>query len=481
MNLRSKPEILEEIRRLRRRLRELEAENADWLPGFGANTLENVHSQNGQLPSNGTQSGALSEDRFENSPIPMTDEDWSAAKKIADGLRAKGVSDIRAYVREHPDLLASLAPAVKILDANSAAVRTYKAASKQELLEAFNEPPDLSTYNPTTGLSDIFVELVQRFSEGETRVEMEGPDTALDGSVIYIRTTTSIARGREHDWGRVLQTVEDFTTRKAAEESLKIAKLQAEEANMSKSEFLARMSHDLRTPLNAILGFSEIIENEILGPIDIKAYRSYARDIHDSGAHLLDLINDLLDLSKIEAGQYELSETTVALPEVVTQVLRLVEPDALKKRVGLSASVAADLPYLRADPRSTRQMLLNLLSNAVKFTPDGGRVSVDTCFNADGLGIKVTDTGIGIAPESLKRVFEPFAQIEPSLPHSYGAHRHPAKTHPGTGLGLSIVKALIELHGGKIEIESELGNGTTAILRFPKDRAVNALGNGPDA
>lgn len=471
MSLRSKPEILEEIQRLRSRLQELEHENADWLSDFEVRPLS-AGSEPGEARAQQIHTGVLSEDRFENSPIPMTDEDWSAAKKIADGLRAAGVVDIRQYVRENPELLAELAPAVKILDANYAAVKTYRAASKQELLEAFNAPPDLTTYNPTTGLSDIFVELVQRFSEGETRVEMEGPDTAFDGSIIYIRTTTSIARGREHDWGRVFQTVEDFTTRKAAEESLQVAKKQAEDANRSKSEFLARMSHDLRTPLNAILGFSEIIENEILGPITIDAYKSYAQDIHHSGSHLLDLINDLLDLSKIEAGQYPLTETNVALPEVVTQVMRLVEPDALKKRVRLKSEISANLPHLHIDPRATRQMLLNLLSNAVKFTPDGGEVSVDAHFGQEGLGIMVSDTGIGIAPESLDRVFEPFAQIEQATAHSYPTDRQSAKTHPGTGLGLSIVKALIELHGGRIEIESEVGTGTTATLRFPKERTI---------
>lgn len=471
MSLRKKPEILEEIRQLRSRLHALERENADWLVDGEAELVSSLSGSS--APSTRlSHAGVSSEDRFENSPIPMTDEDWSAAKKIADGLRASGVTDIRQYVREHPELLAELAPAVKILDANYAAVKTYRAASKQELLKAFNAPPDLTTYNPVTGLSDIFVELVQRFSEGETRVEMEGPDTAFDGSIIYIRTTTSIARGREHDWGRVFQTVEDFTARKAAEESLQIAKKQAEDANRSKSEFLARMSHDLRTPLNAILGFSEIIENEILGPISIDAYKSYAQDIHHSGSHLLDLINDLLDLSKIEAGQYALSETSVALPDVVTQVMRLVEPDALKKRVRLKSEIAANLPHLHIDPRATRQMLLNLLSNAVKFTPKGGEVSVDARFGQEGLGILVSDTGIGIAPESLDRVFEPFAQIERTSPHSYPADRQPAKAHPGTGLGLSIVKALIELHGGKIEIESEVGTGTTAILSFPKERTI---------
>ena len=403
----------------------------------------------------------------------MTDEDWSGAKKIIDRLRTTGTSDIRDHIRAHPERLTELAAAVRTLDANAAAVRTYKAVNKKELLKALNARPDLAGYNPGTGLSDIFVELLHRFSEGETRVEIEGPDTALDGSAIYIRTTTSIARGREEDWSCVLRTVEDVTARKAAEESLQIAKEQAENANRSKSEFLARMSHDLRTPLNAILGFSEIIENEILGPISNEAYKSYAQDIHHSGSHLLDLINDLLDLSKIEAGQYELSESVVNLPEVVNQVMRLVEPDALKKSVQLSSEITGGLPHLHIDPRATRQMLLNLLSNAVKFTPEGGEVSVHTYLCQQGLGIIVRDSGVGIAPENLKRVFEPFSQIERAAPHSHLANRHPARTHPGTGLGLSIVKALIELHGGKIEIESEPGTGTSATLRFPKERTLH--------
>lgn len=151
------------------------------------------------------------ENDFEQSSTPMSQEDWSVAKEIVDRLRAAGVSDIRGYVQANPSLLAELAPAVKILKVNAAAVKTYRAGSREELLAAFNAPPDLKTYNPVTGLSDIFVELVHRFAGGETDVVLEGPDTALDGSVIYIRTTTRIVRGREDDWGRVIQTVEDFT------------------------------------------------------------------------------------------------------------------------------------------------------------------------------------------------------------------------------------------------------------------------------
>ena len=164
---------------------------------------------------------ALDRHRFENSPIPMTDEDWSGAKAIVDRLHAEGFTDIVQYVRDHPELLAELAPAVKILDVNPAAVRVYAAPSREALIEAFNSPPDLSSYNPTTGLSDIFVTLVDRFSKGEVRVELEGPDTTLDGRIIYIRTTTSIARGHEHDWARVLQTVEDFTRRRQEEDDIR--------------------------------------------------------------------------------------------------------------------------------------------------------------------------------------------------------------------------------------------------------------------
>lgn len=168
----------------------------------------------------------------------MTFEDWSEVKRIVDRLRRSGVGSITEYVVDHPELLAELAPAAKILDANLAAVSVYKASSKQELLEAFNALPDLESYNPTTGLSNIYVMLVERFSAGETRVEIEGPDTTLDGSIIYIRTTTSIGRGYEDDWGRVLQTVEDITSKVQAEDALRES-----EALYCQAELMGKLGH----------------------------------------------------------------------------------------------------------------------------------------------------------------------------------------------------------------------------------------------
>ena len=176
---------------------------------------------------------------FEDSPIPMTFEDWSEVKRIVARLRSSGITSFSEYVGNHPELLAELAPAAKVLDANSAAISVYRATSKQELLEAFNAHPDLDSYNPTTGLSNIYVTLVERFSAGETRVELEGPDTALDGSSIYIRTTTSIGRGYEDDWGRVLQTVEDITRKKQAEDALREREAQLQDTIESLSEGVA--------------------------------------------------------------------------------------------------------------------------------------------------------------------------------------------------------------------------------------------------
>ncbi len=241
---------------------------------------------------------------------------------------------------------------------------------------------------------------------------------------------------------------------------LAAAKFEADEANRGKSEFLASMSHELRTPLNAILGFSEVIETQLFGPIGVDQYREYAEHIHKSGKHLLDLINDVLDLSKITAGKMELREQEVAIPSLVYDALALVRGRA--NHVTLEEKPADGLPLIWADNRLLKQILVNLLSNAIKFTPPNGTVSIGASANQSGICIAVQDTGVGLKPEEIKKAMSEYGQVDSKV----------ARDHQGTGLGLPICKSLAELHGGALEIHSEPGHGTTVTLLLPASRIL---------
>jgi two-component system cell cycle sensor histidine kinase PleC len=244
----------------------------------------------------------------------------------------------------------------------------------------------------------------------------------------------------------------------AREEQLHAALAAAEEAGQAKSNFLALMSHELRTPLNAIIGFSEVLSGELFGPHQIARYGEYARDIHGAGRHLLALINDILDLSKTEAGKLDLDLEPVDLTALFEDCARLMRDRASERGVKLSIVVAEDLPMLQADALRIRQIVLNLLSNSVKFTPAGGKVDLLAGIaNDGGVVIAVQDTGIGMAPEMIPIALEPFRQIASPL----------SRNVEGTGLGLSLVKSLTERHGGRIEIQSTPGAGTIVRLRFP--------------
>lgn len=533
----------------------------------------------------------LERSRFDDYPVATTDEDWTGVRRVLERLKRDGHTDIPAYVRANPEILIDLVDGARVVDLNEAAVRTYNAPDKRALIERFNQQPDLSTYNPETGYSDIFVELLARFFDGETKAVIEGWDKTFDGQDVYLRTSTSIMPGFEENWGWVLQTVEDITDRKEIEDQLRkvqeryelavegardglwdwhlagneffasaqmcrtvgwgnesrimpgresfayihpehrkparralmrklrdgadgfsleyrimdrdgspawvanhfkivrdaagqivrmagsvtevtarkihedelrAAKEQAEFANRAKSEFLANMSHELRTPLNAILGFSQTISAEMFGALSNPRYKEYAGDIHGSAVHLLELINDILDMAKIEANEFIVSEDLFDANSAISRCVRFMSERASRKRIEIAVSIAETGLAMEADQRMFRQILLNLLSNAVKFTEEGGKVWIEGGEIIDGyLEFRIGDTGIGMAPGDIEVALTPFGQV--------GRGRLVAQE--GSGLGLSIVSRLMDLHGGALRIDSEAGRGTLVTLRFPEARS----------
>jgi signal transduction histidine kinase len=248
--------------------------------------------------------------------------------------------------------------------------------------------------------------------------------------------------------------------RTVAFEALETAKEAAEAADRTKSEFLATMSHELRTPLNAVLGFSELMVREIFGPLGDHRYRDYAQDIHSSGSHLLSIVNEVLDLSKLAAGKLELVEGWINVREIVHSACRLIRPRIDRAELSLTVKMPPDDLLAYADKRLLKQMLLNLLSNACKFTPPGGGIECVVSTDDAGMTFAVVDTGVGIAAEHLDRVVRPFVQVDSSI----------SRRHEGTGLGLALVAAMAELHGGRLRLDSKVGTGTTAAVVLPPSR-----------
>jgi signal transduction histidine kinase len=268
----------------------------------------------------------------------------------------------------------------------------------------------------------------------------------------------SITLGRIDDGERLCAVLRDVTAWKRGAEELVNARHDAEKASTAKSEFLAKISHEIRTPLNAIIGFSEVMMEERFGPVGNDRYRQYLKDIRASGAHLISLINDLLDLSNIEAGKLDLTFVGIDLNELTQQCVGMLQEEANRERVIVRSSLAAGLPPVIADARSVRQIALNVLSNSIKFTGAGGQVIVSTALNDDNhVVLRVRDTGRGMSEKELETALEPFRQLATSA--RWGAS--------GTGLGLPITKALAEANHARFRITSRLDSGTLVEIAFP--------------
>lgn len=278
-----------------------------------------------------------------------------------------------------------------------------------------------------------------------------------DGGVILCEWYNTPIVDADGEVVGVSSLVLDVTEQRRAEAMLLKATEDAQAANMAKSQFLATMSHEFRTPLNAILGFSEMMMPEYSGIMTSDKYASYANDIHRSGRHMLSLVNDMLDVSEIEAGERRFKKEAVDVAAILRTCVHNLGPAAAKAGVSIALEVAGDLSRFHADSRSVHQIVLNLLSNAVKFTPHGGRVEVAARLDGGDAVISVSDTGIGIPADKLQYICEPFSRLVDD----------PHKTQVGTGLGLAIVKSLVEMHDGALQFDSEVGVGTTVTIRLP--------------
>ncbi len=348
-------------------------------------------------------------------------------------------------------------PAIVVVDSDQ---RPVGLVSRHTVLARFaaRYGPELFGRKPIALMMDerpLIVDETTPINELGRQVAVENPTALVHGFIVTaggryrgIGTGQSLIRCKvEQDARRTLE--------------LKAALVEAAAARQAMSNFLAMMSHELRTPLNAIIGFSDVLQREQFGPLGRPRYVEYARDIHGAGTHLLSLISDILDLSKVQAGRLELHEQPVELGDVVGAAIRLVAERAQTAMLSLSTDIPGDLPPLIADELRLKQMLINLLSNAIKFTLPGGSVKVAASFNGEEIAVRVTDTGVGIAPEDIPTALSVFGQVGSPIT------RRPAE---GTGLGLPLVKALTELHGGRFALESTVGAGTTAAMIFPRQR-----------
>lgn len=332
--------------------------------------------------------------------------------------------------------------------------------SGYELSEVLGKTPRVfkSGYAPPGTYAGMWKTIT---SGGEWRGDLV--NKAKDGHLYWEEIHISPVFGRTGEIRNFVGIKEDITERKRVEDELVTARQQAQIANEAKSAFLADMSHELRTPLNAIIGFSESMTLQVMGPMENSTYKEYSHHIHNSALHLNDMINNILDLAKIESGKEELREQEVDISVLLLECVSLVKGLASKNGVVIVNKEACDICCMYADGQKIKQVLLNLLSNAIKFTQRGGQISLRVYSSEDRRGvIEVSDTGIGIAKQNQGKVFSKFEQVENSL----------ARPSKGTGLGLPLSRNLMEMHEGSLELESDPGSGTTVRMNFPAERII---------
>ncbi len=347
-------------------------------------------------------------------------------------------------------------PEGRVLAVNRAGAAIFGFHSPEEMLATVFNAAEQLYVNPERR-DELLKQLERHGVVRDFRSEM----LRRDGSRIWVSKTLRRVTDDRGNAVMIEGMFRDISAQRRAEQQLMMAKEQAEAASRAKSDFLANMSHELRTPLNAILGFSQVLLDEMMGPLGSEKYREYSRDIVASGEHLLALINDILDMAKVESGMMSLDEEWIDLNESLDAALLLVRERATAHRIALRKQMPTPAPTIWADARRLRQIWINLLSNAVKFTPQGGAVEIRCDILPDGgIEVVVADTGIGIPEEDIERVQQPFNQVASAL----------SRSHEGSGLGLSLSRSLIELHGGELHLASQVGIGTTVTVSLPAER-----------
>ena len=379
-------------------------------------------------------------------------------RRRAERALSEAEKKYRAIVENAAGGIYQVTPEGQFLSANPAFARIIGYDTPEEVLRYIEKAQDQLYVDPVAR-ERILNEIISE----DTMKSVESQVTRKDGNVIWV--SENIRPVRDDD-GTLLffeGSMEDVDQRKKAEIALKEAKVESDLANRAKSEFLANMSHELRTPLNSVIGFSEIIKNEAFGELPNKEYKEYATDIYESGNNLLKVINEILDVSRIEAGERTLNETAINAQQIIRSCLNLMETKLKANGMRVENKVNDSLVSFIGEAQAVKQMLLNLMSNAIKFSPPNSFMMVDAEIDSKGrLRLSVTDTGIGLTDDELEKALSPFGQVD-------SEHK---RSKSGTGLGLTLVKSLIELHGGELEIVSQKGIGTTATLIFPAKRVA---------